>query len=451
MRELYPSSAGRYAGYLEGILNELVPDATQTGMGSRHFHAYNPMALELDRTTGLLRRADTRPWKADVRQAGSVEAAEQSSEEKDEAELVFGKPDEIELRELRRYPHEGKFMGEDGSLADNLRVIENDGELRINAEGRLHRLTENGQSRPMEAESVADPWQLVSPAPQEQQFVSAPGVLSREVGAQRRGLDIIFAGRGKHKLEVRFTGQVVIHADDIGESSDDVTNIVSVSNGIEITLNWNAVSVNGYDVSAYTNLVEGLKMYNQKNELQNYAINEDTVMIFNVESEDYFTLYYRGMLHAEVDSRGSARVDQVPQHSISLEPIANRLVELPDGDDITCIERTNHIAELPMQGGTIGVTEQGYVGTTDLGHKIHHVLPGPRHVLAVGDGTLSICEPESTKTWKFSVPDTSVGLTWTDEGLLGLITNTGDEFVVHALNERRRGKTGGFTTNPPLQ
>ena len=437
MRELYPSSTGRKAAYLEDILQELVPDATRSDPASRQFQAINPMVEALDRTKGLVRRADTRPWKGDVRQAGAVEAGTKSRgggledlPERREDELVFGKPDDIELRELRRYPRPSAFVGGDGTLADTLRVIEAGGELRVDAAGTLYRVTENGEQESLEAPDFN--WRRLgtdNPAPNGS-FVAvsnepgsfalapAPGVLNREVGVQREGLDVLFAGRGTCEIDVTYTGTTPVE--------------------------------DGDDLSGITRLQEGLKLYGPDGEEHSYNISSGVISIPQAEGGEEFTLYYEGLYTTTYKAKGSGPLGQALEHSISLKPIAPDLAELPSTDTITCTETTNHIAEVPIQGRSVGVTEDGYVGNTFLGHQIHHVLPGPRHVLAVGDGTLSICEPEAGTSRQFSVPSNAVGVTWTDEGLLGLVVDDGSDFILHGINEIRRGHTDGLSTIPPL-
>lgn len=91
----------------------------------------------------------------------------------------------------------------------------------------------------------------------------------------------------------------------------------------------------------------------------------------------------------------------------------------------------------------------GGVGSPYAGPAIDHVLPGMHHVLVAGEETLTIVEPESGETQSYSIPEAR-GLTWTKEGLLGLLTAEDNELIVHAINELRRGHAAGFTARPPL-
>lgn len=429
-------------------MEELVPDATQTGMDSRHFHAINPLVVELDRNMGMVRRADTRPWKGDVRQAGVVEPAPENAPEKTEEELVFGKPDEIELRELRRYSRPDMFMGADGSAADTFQVVEAGGNLLVGAESQLHRVTKKGQHSLIEDDAPTTQWHLASNRPEQYRLFPSQGKLEKEVAVQRNGLDIQFAGRGQFEITVNFTGVLNINENTPG-NVDAVSSITSTQDGTEIKFDWEAA---GVDLSGEIYLEEGLELYGADNgETYNYEISGDTLTILGADGVEEFTFYYRGVYEETYTAAQSARLGSTPEHSISISDLADYLAELPSENKITCIATTDHLASVPIQGGRVGVTKSGYVGHTFLGHDVRHLLPGPRHVLAVGDGTLSICEPEANKLRQFTVPTEAAGLTWTDEGLLGLIEDTGSEFVLYGINERRHGQTSGITPNPPIQ
>jgi hypothetical protein len=375
---------------------------------------------------GLVRRADTRPWSADVRQASAVEAGNKTRKggledlpERRETELVFGKPDDIELRELRRYPNPGSFLAADGTIADTLRIIEMGKELRVGAENLLYRVTENGEQESLEDSAPTPQWRLLSTEPGEFQLVPAPGVLNRDVAVQRSGLDVQFAGRGTCEITVEFTGVSPVQ--------------------------------NGDSVSNLDYFESGLNLYEAGGDERAYSISSGGIIsISNAAPGDEFTLYWEGRYETTYSAKDTGRLDQLLQHAISLKPIAEHLADLPSADNIACTETTNHIAEVQIQGRTVGVTEDGYVGNTFLGQQIHHVLPGPRHILAVGDGTFTICEPEAAKLRQFSVPENVLGITWTREGLLGLVVDGGDQFVVYGINEIRRGHNDGFTTRPPM-
>jgi hypothetical protein len=137
------------------------------------------------------------------------------------------------------------------------------------------------------------------------------------------------------------------------------------------------------------------------------------------------------------------------EHQVSLAPIAEVAYAVPTPDQITCTEQVTEVAEVPLLSRPVAVTESGYVGATYVGHRIHHLLPGTHHVVVIGEGRLSIVEPEAGRHWTYAVPE-SLGVTWTDEGLLGLIATENSEFVVYALREIRRGTVGGFQAEPSI-
>lgn len=81
-----------------------------------------------------------------------------------------------------------------------------------------------------------------------------------------------------------------------------------------------------------------------------------------------------------------------------LVPIAEDLYDVPSESQITCEQTRRVVARLILENGEVDVTSDGYVGTTNVGHDIHHTLSGSHHALALGEGRVSAQEPEAGET-----------------------------------------------------
>ena len=418
MKDLFLPSYDRSSVRLEDVLKPLVHDVARIDPDSRHYHLYNSLLGMTERLRAQMRRADPRPWNGDVRQTGAVEAAQSTDREVgDEDAILYGIPSDIETRRLRSYTQPSMIADHSGDIVSpvDVRAVEANDQLIVQANNRLHGLDENGQLTDI-PRAQKSRFHLASTEPGQYTKLPAPGSSEDQVATQVDGLDITFAGRGTFELGITFTG------------------VVSVQDGSDLT---NA-----------PNMEEPLKLYDEEGAATYYTVTDDAIKIADAGPDQSYTLYYRGFLERTHHARTSVRVDETPEHRVSMAEIAEYLNDIPTSDKIECRQVSDFIAELPVAGKPVTATADGYVGGTHVGHPIHHVMPGTYHALALGDGILSVVEVESTNNHKFRVADDAVGVTWTREGLLGLVVAEGSEFVVYGLNEIRRGKSSGFRAKP---
>jgi hypothetical protein len=303
MPDLYPPSTERDDRRLQAVMEELVHDVARTDPDSRHFQLLNPGRLELSRTLSIVRRLDTRPWAADVRQTASVGPAEGNEDEVDTASFLYGVPDGIELRERYRWgTGTASFRDDEGikpALSD-LTAVFLDEEMILQSGRSLYRMDGPADVTDMDADVNG---QIISSGPGGYGRARGNNSAEGEVAVQVDGLDIRFAGRGYFDIDVRFTGVATV------QDADDLSNL--------------------------TGYVEALKLYDADQNETDYTLSGTTI---NISDSGDFTLYYEGEWTKDYEARGSTRLGELPEQSVSLVPIAEDLYDVPSEDQITCVQ-----------------------------------------------------------------------------------------------------------------
>ena len=437
MQNLFPPSQQRNSHRLQSMMARLVHDRARVDPDSRHFHVMNPVVCELDAAMSTVRRATTKPWAADVRQGAVVEKARPGYEtEEDTIELLQGVPDQVRLHFLRRYSAPtAPFI--DASLTvtepGDVVAIERKDKIYVQAGEQLYTVEEG---RATEGESLDGRLLVNNETSPQLNTVARPSPREENIQVQVDGLDILYSGRGRVDLTVRYTGLIDYEP--------------------------------GLDVSTLEHMTEALHLVHENGERYGYTITGGVVepdvypAEYNTQlsapedkivdwSADKGVLFYAAEREEVIDVGGSAPLHQHLSHRFSMKDWAEDMSEIPLADDITALQREEYVARIRILGVTVDVTQDGYVGNTYVGHDIHHVLNGPHHIIVVGDGQLSVVEPESGRHVSFTVPDTIVGVSWLKEGLLGVVAYENGYYNVYALSETRQKEQDGFAVAPTIE
>lgn len=438
MHDLFPPSQERESNRLHEMMLQLVHDRARVDPDSRHFHAMNPVACELDAAAATVRRATTRPWAADVRQAGAVKKAPAGyEEESDTLELLQGVPDRIRLHRLRRY------SGPNTTLVDNqlnvyepqdVVAVERRRTLYIQAGDLLFQLDQNGQ---LNEDETAEGLLLVNNRPTPSlDKVKRPAAREGQIQVQVEGLNILYAGRGETTLKVNYVGLKDY------EQDLDIQAIPHLTEPLYL------VHENGarYDYTLNGGIIE--PDAHPAEYLNEAAAPDDEVVDWSTSKG---VLYYAGQRSVVSQPAGTVPLHRTLKERISMKDWAADMAELPRPEDIETVQREEYVGRVRLSGVTVDVTKGGYVGNTYTGHRIHHLLNGMHYVIVVGEGNLSIVEPESGYCNTYSIPVTTVGVTWVEEGLLGLVTYEEGAYNVYAISETRLKSQQGFTVTGTIR
>lgn len=415
MKLLYPPSGDRISPRTERRLDALVHDVTKVEPGSVQHAALNVFSTELERILNTVTLDHTEPSRADVRQVGSVMPASNEPEAETSSRILYGPPTDLSFTELRRIDVPGEPIAGAHSGA-----VRNDGALIIRVQNQIFAVKRSDGPIPdiSVVESDAAGTIVRSSEPGVYTIAGVPGTEEGVVATQTNGLDVYFAGIGTFDIRVEFTGV----ADYVYDA-----NLPAVGQRPEFEyLNrpLNMYDANGKDV-AYEELAGGI-------------IN----IIGKTPDGTTYRLYYEGVYEERKSYAPRNAVAKTVDNVFSMDPISEYATELPQSGDITCTQVKDLLTVVAIQDARlVEITRSGFVGNVQVGHPISHALAGLYHIFVLDkeSGSLTLVEPESGRTYSYSVPPNTFAITWLPNKRLGLIrlAESNTSFIVEQIEENR--------------
>jgi hypothetical protein len=429
MQSLYPPALDNPRPEFQDRVLDLVQDNVRVDRDSRSYQVLRVLEAAMTQATEFLFRMDPRPWASDLRQTSAVEPASGNETKKRLAEILMGPPEAVEPRRLRTYRYDKKTIVDPRPVetAGFDRAAEDEGGLVVQRGGSLYRVTRQGTPSPVDISGTppgaSDRPVLVSLPNGWTTLVGSPPS-SREVASEIDGLDIIVRGAGKFDIELRYTAAAVIQ--------------------------------DGDNVTALDRFEDPHYLYDENGDRVGYTIGGDGTISVGLVLEETdrpgapagkYLLYYTALATYARRSTNNRDGEGLPYATADLGPIAEDFYEMPTTEDVTAKQNTDSLGAVPMENRTEPVDGEGYAGGVHVGHPIRSAAGSAHHLAVASETNVSVVEPAArARTWTAapSVPGEILGVTWTAENLLGIVTAEEGQFGVYALDDIRRGRNDGF-------
>lgn len=428
MRSLYPPAPNNRHREFQDQVSDLVQDNVRVDEDSRSYQVLRICEAAMTQASEFLFRMDPRPWAADLRQTSAVEPAtgEEPSERLDE--IIMGPPESVEPRHLRSLDYRKSAIVDPRPVPTTGfdRVVEDEDGLVAQKGGSIYRIPRSGT--PSEIDISGTP----PGASERPVLVSVPGgwrmvvgdpPSTEEVAAEIEGLEIIVRGAGRFDIELRYTSTAVIN--------------------------------DGDDLSALTRQEEPHYLYDDNGDRRGYTLSGDVISVGSVlETTDRpgapsgkYLLYYTALASYSRSTTNVQDGEGMPLATVDLGSIAEDFYEMPSTEDVTAHQQTDRLGDVPMETRSEPVDGYGYAGGMHVGHPINSAAGSAYHLAVASSSSVSVVEPGARSvTWTTapSVPGEIVGVTWTAEDVLGIVTAQDGQFGVYALDDVRRGRNDGF-------
>lgn len=461
MRTLYLPSPVRHTSTAHSVLDALVQDNVDTSETSHMYTVVNALVAEMERSAALTGLFDLRPWRADVRGAGSAVATYQTAaanqdlspeHERDELEindLLYGVPDAWSLRQTRSYPW-------DGSKGLAIAAVETNDGLVVQAEGEvipslysLWLVKETGETTRIwpdqEGIVINDgrPWIIASSEPRDsgigpslQAYVGSRGMESVDIAVTIEGFDILVAAKGHVVMSLGFDAVARV------DSGADITTLPFFSQAGAL-----------YDL--FGSPVE-------------YII-EDGIIEFEALPASG-VLHYRGTKAFTIkpSPESTNRLGKNPDSGkrkktrdvvtkVSFSDILSNLYRMPTGNDVQATLLLDVLCRVPGASttGYLVVDKQGIVEEVVVGHPISHAMATEFHTVVLGQSgtgtTVSLVEHDAKRVvFRHHEQGLSgIGITWTLDGGLGLINQSSDSLEVWCIEDVRHSQSEGYSLPQP--